>query len=216
MNGTSQESGRVNQKRRTRAALVEAATRLMKSGAPPTVAEVADEAQVSRATAYRYFPTQEALLVELSIATPTVAAVEDKVNALAIDDPAARLDELLHDANRAFFAEEAAMRTALRLYLDTWLESRRKGVAPPALREGRRMRWLDESLKPLRKQLSDKEWRRLRAALALTLGAEAMVVMKDVCRLKDKEALDVLAWAGTALLRSALEKPAAAKSGRRG
>ncbi|HEY9445899.1 MAG TPA: helix-turn-helix domain-containing protein [Burkholderiales bacterium] len=211
MERTSQESGRVNQKSRTRSALVEAATRLMKAGAPPTVSEAADEAKVSRATAYRYFPTQEALLIELSIATPTVSAVEDRVKALSKEDPAERLAELLRDANSAFFAEEAAMRTALRLYLDTWLESRRRGEKPPTLREGRRMRWLDEALKPVRKQITEKEWRQLRAALALTLGAEAMVVMKDVCRLKDKEALEVLAWTGEALLKAALDKARAEK-----
>lgn len=211
MSRSSQESGRVNQKTRTRTALVEAATRLMKAGAPPTVAEAADEAKVSRATAYRYFPTQEALLIELSVATPTVSAVEDQVKALTVEDPAERLNELLRDANSAFFAEEAAMRTALRLYLDTWLASRRSGEEPPALREGRRVRWLDEALKPIRKQMTDKEWRRLRAALSLTLGAEAMVVMKDVCRLKDKEALEVLAWAGQALLQRALDDARAGK-----
>jgi AcrR family transcriptional regulator len=53
----------VNQKRRTRAALVEAAQRLLDQGRTPTVADVADEALVSRATAYRYFPSQEHLLL---------------------------------------------------------------------------------------------------------------------------------------------------------
>jgi hypothetical protein len=59
-------------------------------------------------------------------------------------------------------------------------------VQPPQLHAARRMRWLDETLKPLRKQLTAAQWRRLRAALALTMGTEAMVVMKDVCGLKDR------------------------------
>lgn len=33
-----------------------------------------------------------------------------------------------------------------------------------------------------------------------------MVVMKDVCRLNDDEALAVLRWAATALLRAGLEE----------
>jgi hypothetical protein len=67
------------------------------------------------------------------------------------------------------------------------------------------MRWLDKVLEPVRRSLTDAEWRRLRCALALTMSIDAMVVMKDVCRLqKDHEALDVLRWAAAALLRSAL------------
>ena len=53
---------RVQQKGRTRRALLEAAVQLVTSGAQPTVAQVADAAAVSRRTAYRYFPTQEQML----------------------------------------------------------------------------------------------------------------------------------------------------------
>src|SRR5215208_1915615 len=63
----SLETGRANQKRRTRAAIVEAARRLLDQGTTPTVADAAAAALVSRTTAYRYFPTQEALLVEVSM-----------------------------------------------------------------------------------------------------------------------------------------------------
>ena len=93
------------------------------------------------------------------------------------------------------------MRTALRAYLDNWLARRQRG---PELREGRRMRWLDRVLEPARGALSAKQRRRLECALALTLGMDGMVVMKDVCRLKDDEARDVLRWAGLVLLRAGL------------
>jgi hypothetical protein len=66
------------------------------------------------------------------------------------------------------------------------------------------MGWLDTVLEPVG-DLPDEQRRRLRAALALTLGIESIVVMKDVCRLDDDEALDVLRWAATALLRAGLE-----------
>ena len=39
-----------------------------------------------------------------------------------------------------------------------------------------------------------------------TLGIDAIVVMKDVCRLDDDEALAVLRWAATVLLRAGLEE----------
>ena len=48
------ETGRPNQKSRTRKDLLQAASRLMKEGRRPSLEEVAEAALVSRATAYRY------------------------------------------------------------------------------------------------------------------------------------------------------------------
>ena len=56
-------AGRPNQRRRTRKDLLDAATRLMRQGRKPSLEEVAEEALVSRATAYRYFASIDALLV---------------------------------------------------------------------------------------------------------------------------------------------------------
>ena len=50
-------AGRANQKRRTRQALIDAALALRERGRDPSFAEVAEHARVSRATAYRYFPS---------------------------------------------------------------------------------------------------------------------------------------------------------------
>ena len=61
----AQQTGRPNQKSRTRKDLLQAAGRLLKQGRKPTLDEVAAEALVSRATAYRYFPTPESLVLEL-------------------------------------------------------------------------------------------------------------------------------------------------------
>ena len=58
---------RVQQKGRTRRALLAAAVKLVTAGAQPSVADVADAAEVSRRTAYRYFPTQEQMLVEAAL-----------------------------------------------------------------------------------------------------------------------------------------------------
>ena len=60
---------RANQKRRTRKDLLQAGARLLKQGRRPSLEEVAEEALVSRATAYRYFPGVDALLVEASLDT---------------------------------------------------------------------------------------------------------------------------------------------------
>lgn len=204
-----QEDPRGRQKARTRAAIVEAAQRLRgAAGETPTVAAAATEAGVSRATAYRYFPTQEALDVELTDVTPAVAAAEAALAGLDTDDVERRLLALLDTFNPIAVREEEHFRRALLVYLDTWLRSRRAGEDVPAVREGRRMRWLDEVLAPA--GLDAERRKRLQAALALTLGMDSLVVMKDVCGLDDEESLAVLRFAATAILHAGLDGAAPA------
>src|SRR6266542_4574021 len=84
---------RSNQRNRTRQAILQAATALVQRGKVPSVAEVAEAAAVSRTTAYRYFPTQTALIEtlvrEIEVPVPHYEAtthdsgdVEDRVAAL--------------------------------------------------------------------------------------------------------------------------------------
>jgi AcrR family transcriptional regulator len=204
---------RANQKERTRAALVEAARALLRAGTPPTVAAAAVEARVSRATAYRYFPTPESLVLEAGSIASVAQPVEALVENFESGSPEERLVALLDCFNPIALSAEVSMRTALRTYLDTWLQHRGRGEAAVPVREGRRMRWLDKVLEPARHELSDAQYRRLRCALALTLSIDALVVMKDVCRTaSDREALDVLKWAAVSMLRSALAERRARRS----
>ena len=204
---TARQDPRANQKARTRAAIVEAAKGLRaEAGETPGVARAAAVAGVSRATAYRYFPTQEALEVEVADMSPGVAATEEALARLATDDVEERLRTLLDAFNPIVLVDEAPFRRALWVYQDTWLRSHRNGDETPAVREGRRMRWLGQVLEPL-DAMPEERKQRLQAALALTLGPDSLVVMKDVCRLDDDEALEVLRWTATAILRAALAEP---------
>src|SRR5688572_21434479 len=86
----SAKTGRPNQRRRTRKDLLQAAARLMKQGRQPSLEEIAEEALVSRATAYRYFPSVEALLLEASFDV-AIPEADDLFPAQASGDPVARL-----------------------------------------------------------------------------------------------------------------------------
>ncbi len=206
--GAARQDPRANQKARTRAAIVAAAQKQRAAhGVTPTVAEAAAAAGVARATAYRYFPTQEALEVEVAGVTPDVAATEAALAELTGDNVEERVLALIDAFNPVVLRHEEHFRRALWVYLDTWLRNQRAGGDMPAVREGRRMRWLDRALGPL-DELPDDRRRRLHAALALTLGGDAIVVMKDVCGLDDEEALDVLHWTAEAILRAALAEAA--------
>jgi AcrR family transcriptional regulator len=201
---SGRQDPRANQKARTRGAIVEAAQQVRgETGETPSVAEAATVAGVSRATAYRYFPTQEALELEVADISPDVAATEEALADLATEDVEERLLTLLDAFNPVALAKEQHFRRALWVYQDTWLRSHKNAEEAPAVREGRRMRWLDRVLEPLEAMPDDRR-ERLRAALALTLGGDSMVVMKDVCGLDDDGALDVLRWTAVAILRTAL------------
>lgn len=200
----SQVSDRANQKARTRGAIVEAAIALRQAHASPTVAAAADAAKVSRATAYRYFPTQEALQVELD-SQQVNAPIEKLVATFAAQDPAQRLAALIAAYGDLATREETHMRTALRVYQDTWLRDA-VGPANPKVRRGRRMEWLSAVLAPLSDLPADTK-QQLLAALALTVGADSIVILRDVVGLDHAEAQDVLQWAGATLLRAAINEP---------
>ncbi|HTN80710.1 MAG TPA: TetR/AcrR family transcriptional regulator, partial [Acidimicrobiales bacterium] len=175
-------------------------------GETPTIAQVADEALMTRTTVYRYFPTQESLLLELSI-TLSLAEVDDLLAAPFVEDaaPRERLVELVEVFNRYVAANEPLMRTAQRHYLDTWLAAERAGEGHDQhVREGRRLQWITTILQPMRGRVPDTELRRLELALCLVLGAEAFTVLRDVCHLEADEAVEVTKWATEALLSAGL------------
>ena len=199
----SDATGRANQRRRTRKDLLEATTRLVRQGHQPSLEEIAAEAMVSRATAYRYFPKLDALLLEaaLDVAIPNAETV---LADAPPDDPVARLvciDEALH---AMILDNEAQLRMMLAQSL------RRAGAnddeVVPA-RQNRRSPLIDAALAPTRRQFRPSALKLLSQALALVVGTEAMVVFKDVLQLEEAEARKVKRWAIRALVEAA-HKPA--------
>lgn len=192
--------GRPNQKTRTRKDLLQAASRLMKQGRSPTLEEIAEEALVSRATAYRYFPNVEALLVEaaVDVATPEAGEVfRDE----ASRDPVARLqraDAALHDM---ILANEPLLRTMLAHTLQQGLQADENANVPR--RQNRRTPLIEAALAPARDQFKPANLKVLAKALALIMGPEAIVVAKDVLQLDDADARKVKRFAIRALVEAA-------------
>jgi AcrR family transcriptional regulator len=205
MPSVNQTDPRANQKARTREAIIKAAQALQGDGTTPTIEQAAERARVSRATAYRYFPTKEALWVELADITPGLRPVEELLAHLSSSDVEQRLLAVLDTFHPIVLSNEEHYRTAVRVYQDTWLRGRRNDDEAPVVREGRRMRWLDDVLAPL-DDLPSGHKERLKSALALTLGIESIIIMKDVCRLDNDQALAILRWAAKTLLNAAVEQ----------
>jgi AcrR family transcriptional regulator len=191
-----EQTGRVNQKLRTREALIAAARDLLARGVLPTMEGAAAAAAISRTTAYRYFPTTRALLVATypHIDAPSVLGDD------APEDPAERLDLVLRDHGRRILKYEPEQRAVLRLSLDPG------GGGPPDLpmNRGLRIGWIEDALAPLRGRLGDDGFARLVHGIGATFGIEAFVWLTDVAGLSRDAAIETIRSNALAILRSAL------------
>lgn len=192
------DAGRVNQKLRTRQALIDAARQLVAAGGSPTLAEVADHALVSKTTAYRYFASAEDLIAEVFFDRdfPTV----DDVLGRAGDEPTGRVLAVEEAVNDTLLAHEQAMRMIVRNAIDMALTA--DDDAP--LRIGRRQTLITAALEPLQDELAPVVFERLHHALSLTIGPEAILAARDVCGLSPAETRHVTRWATEALVAHAL------------
>jgi AcrR family transcriptional regulator len=201
-------AGRPNQKQRTRKDLLQAAYRLMQTGRSPSLEEVAAEALVSRATAYRYFPSIEALLLEaaLDVASPSGEALFAPG---APTDPVTRLERV----DAAFDEMILANEPALRLMLARSIERVAGGDAPGDLpiRQNRRSPLIETALEPLRATADPATLDLAAKALAVIIGAESMIVLKDVLRVSEDEAREIRRWAIGALVKAVGAPGAASK-----
>jgi AcrR family transcriptional regulator len=188
---------RERQKSRTRRALIEAADELFAAGVVPTVAAVAERADVARATAYRYFPTQEALLVETTFLGDSDALRGIPALADSIADPGERMAAAVRTGAQWTLEREARLRMILRASLDP-----AGGTTRPARRRG----YIAALLEPLDLPLETHE--RLAAALTLLFGIDPIVALTDNADVERSEIPEILAWTARALVTAALAETA--------
>lgn len=187
------DSGRAGQKRRTWQALVDGARQLVSDGTPVTVEAAARRARVSRATAYRYFPTKDDLLV--------AAHPELTISSLLPDSPPrdgrTRLDLVVTAFIELIVETEPQQRAMLRASLEQdrpWLP----------LRRGRGIGWIAEALEPLEPRLGTSGVQRLARAIRSATGIEALVWLTDIGGLTREEAAATMRWSALSMLESAL------------
>jgi AcrR family transcriptional regulator len=196
-------TGRTQQKARTRNALIAATRELLAQGLTPTVEDAAAAASISRATAYRYFPNQNVLLVA---AYPEIEA-RSLLGPNAPEDAESRLEALVQELARFIVENEPQLRTMLRLSLEP--DPAHRGEL--LLRRGRAIAWIEDALAPLRGHLAVAELRRLVFAIRCAVGIEALVWLTDIARLSREEAVEVMCWSARALLHSALAEGASGR-----
>jgi AcrR family transcriptional regulator len=162
--------GRANQKTRTRRAIVDACRDLVRAGAEVTMPEVARRALVSEATAYRYFPDLTSLLAE------TIDGLwPSPAEAL---DPVERVRFACEFLLRGVLSYQGAVRAMISGTIT------RPGLAPP--RPGIRFGLIDYALAPFR---DSADLAQLKRDLAVTVSAEALFTLTDLCGLGPEEAI---------------------------
>lgn len=201
------DGGRSNQRRRTQRALIEAALALRSEGQAHTLADVAQRALVSRATAYRYFNSLDALMAMAAFdgAAPDVSEL-----LRAHPDAADAAGAAALGVNRLFLDDEPALHAMIKGFMQVWLDAA-EGQRPP--RPGRRTQFIDPIVARMQPPLQPALARRLRAALCMVIGAEAVIALRDVAELDANAAQRTAAWAARALVQAARDEARGAKTG---
>lgn len=198
MDGSGEARTRPDPKQRTLRLLREAARELLRTGAPLTVPAAAELAGVSRATAYRYFPNNDAVVLHA-----TMSLADDPLTDTEWSPPphasptelTARAAELVRATATWAFDHETELRTMLRLSLDP-----QRKDEPPRRAGTNRDRWIRALLEGLPPDVPPAARERLAAALIPLFGSDAVVWTTDMAELPRERAIDLLAWMAQALI----------------
>jgi AcrR family transcriptional regulator len=174
------------------------------NGHIPSVADVALHCKVSRATAYRYFPSRSALI------TAVVDSSLGPVRNLSSDNPdgRARVRELFTETFPRFKEFEPQLRAAAQLSMEQWALERAGQLDEAPYRRGHRIRILEHAIAPL--PLKPAVRKRLHKALSVVYGIEPFVILKDIWGLPDREVEGIALWMADALIEAAMREEAAA------
>lgn len=168
----------------------------------PSVAEVAVRSKVSRATAYRYFPSRSVLV------TAVIDSSLGPVRTLGSDNPdgRVRVRELFARTFPRFKEFEPQLRAAAQLSLEQWALERAGLLEEEPYRRGHRVRILEHAIAPLAPRLPPAVRDRLHLALSVIYGIEPYCVLKDIWGLSEREVERTALWMADALIDAALRE----------
>lgn len=187
---------------RTYRLLLAEAMTLVSKGRIPSVAEVAQSAGVSRATAYRYFPSRSKLVT--AVVGESLGPVRSYVPKAR--DGLLRVQELFDKTFPRFKEFEPHLRAALQLALEHQSLERVGLLEEEPFRRGHRREILSRAAMPLKKQLGARRFERLLMAISVVYGIETYVILKDIWGCDDREVKAVAGWMLDALVDAAVRQ----------
>jgi len=206
MRDVADDTGRVRQRRRTRAAIVDAAARLLSAGGPPPgVNEIARAADVSRRTVYQYFPTVDQLLLDATLGLLAQSDVDAAIDAADSRGatPVERVEAMIQALGNLAATSLPFGRSLVRLTVEA------PAPEPGQPKRGyRRIGWIERAVEPLRAELDPDLFDRLVSSLAMVVGWEALIVLQDLRGIDGDEQVATSMWAARSVVQAALEEQA--------
>lgn len=195
---------RPSPRERTADLLAQTARAQLRDGGEMTVAAVAERAGVSRATAYRYFVSNDAVTVWATRPASIQADAPQVPTDTEAQTPGERAARLVRDQGIWAFEHERELRAILALSLAPDAEERglsRRGKM-------RRSQWIEDGLlKYLPASVTEQQRTRLAAALTPLFGSDAVVWTREAAELDQQQALDIMAWIARTLVEATIRDP---------
>jgi len=195
---------------RTYALLLSTTMNAIRDGHVPSIAEVAVRARVSRATAYRYFPSRSVLIT--AVVDTSLAPVRSWQSKKT--DGRARVTEIFTNTFPSFKEFEPQLRAAVQLSLEQWALERAGLLEEEPYRRGHRIGILNHAVQPFEGKLKPRMLDRLKKALSVIYGIESHIVLKDIWGVKDREVASIALWMADALVSAALQEVQATPASR--
>lgn len=179
---------RLKQKSRTRNDIIRAAIDLLQTGRRVSVALAATRAKVSKATAYRYFPTAADLVREAAALGASELAVLPSVRPQQLDPKM-----IVSNAFKTTLNNETVLRAMLKSSLETNIDRREC--------KARRTTFL-EAISIKQGDITRRNFEYLQDTLFLLTTTEALVVLRDECGLDNQQAEELIQWMSSSILAS--------------
>ncbi|TYA71616.1 TetR/AcrR family transcriptional regulator [Seonamhaeicola marinus] len=195
MNKNYTETGRTLQKQKTRNNILTSAKKLLQKGKDFTLEDIAEDANISRATIYRYYSSVDVLSLEAGLDWQTKSPEEvlEPLNGLNTQQTILGIQDYF---NNLAYNNEKAFRKYLSHAITTNSEEGKRGA--------RRVKTLSLALQNNNLNLSEEDSQKLIVAATTLMGVEALIVTKDVCGLNNETSKSVLNWALEQMLKGIL------------
>jgi len=185
-------SGRSNQKLKTRNKILSSAQKLLNKETFFSLDEVAEVSGLSRATVYRYYSNVELLAAEAALNIYTHPP-EKIYSDLKEQDLTEKILGIQRYFNQLAIDHEASFRKFLSIALSTTQDIPKRGA--------RRTETVKLALEQHKTNWPPQVLQNFIYIATVLMGIEPLIVTKDVCQLDDKQSSDVLRWGLQMLIR---------------
>lgn len=185
MNKSYINSGRTGQKLKTRKKILLGAQHFISKGEDFSLEDVAEHINMSRATIYRYYSSTKVLSHEaaLDLSTESPEIIHNNLKHLDLIDMLIGIQDYY---NHLTLNNESAFRQFISVAITS--------KSPELKRAARRKQSLHLAFAENQTTLNLNEIDKLVNLLTVLMGAEAIIVSKDVCKLNDEDSCELLNW----------------------